>query len=141
MSKNNEMIIANLFKEKFPIEWMRYKMYFSEDIYRSIPYLLYRYKNGYDQIYQKELLKYVEKFEGKQKWTTFHPYYIKNKNYILTLKVVYEKMEECKREGRLYNEKKEFGNKLNRLCEEAIDDIPDLEKYLKIYMGGRGSRI
>lgn len=129
--ENNEMLIAYLFKELFPIEWMRYRMYFSEDIYRSIPYLLYRYKDDCDLIYQEKLLNCVESYKGKQKWTTFHPHYIKNNNYILTLKSVREKIEECRRSGRLYYEKAEFRDDFNRMCEDAISDIPNLGKHIR----------
>lgn len=134
MMKENEIIIGKLFKEVFPIEWMRYNMFHCEDIYFRIPNLLYRYEEGYDETCEIELGKCLKEFKGKQKWVTYHPSYCHNQNYILTIKVAYEKFIECEKNGISYNEKEEFGSEYKKLCDEAIEDIPYLEEHIRNWM-------
>ena len=134
MRDSNKQMVAELFRDLLPIEWMGMDMYFSEDIYFHIPYLIYRYEEGYDEIYQSKLSVCIEEFNGKQKWCTFRSLVSRHKNYLLTLQVVYEKMKECKEANRLYNGKEEFGEGYYKLCEEAIEDIPSLAQHIESHM-------
>ncbi|MEW4411891.1 hypothetical protein [Clostridium sp. AN503] len=126
-----ELILADLFRKLFPIEWMRRKMYFPDDIYATIPLLVYRYKDGCDEKYQSKLAECIDSFNGKQQWVVFRHFNTRRKNYILTLKIVYDAMKNCEREGRIYKEKEEFRDCFNQICEEAITDIPELAEHIK----------
>lgn len=134
MEKMQEIMIGKLFKEIFPIEWLKYNMFHNEDIYLSIPYLLYRYEEGYDKICELELKKCLKTFKGNLEWVTYHPDYIQNQNYILTLKVYYDKLMDCEEKGCFCEVKKEFGEKYEELCEKAIEDIPNLECHIRQWM-------
>ena len=44
-------------------------------------------------------------------------------------------MKECKEENKLHIEKEEFSKSWEVMCNEAIEDIPNLTKHIQIYMG------
>ena len=136
MYQNEEIIIGKIISERFSIEWMRYNMFISNNIYQSIPMLVFRLNDEKDMEEQIIKLKTcVESFEGKNLWTVFKDPLSRRGNYILTLKSIENIREECKKKGSIYNIKEYLGmEKFKLCCEEAIQDIPFLAEHIQNFL-------
>ncbi|MDA1477497.1 hypothetical protein [Bacillus changyiensis] len=130
---SNSFILADYFKENFPIKQMRHGMYDEEDIYYQIPKLVFRFEENADQKNYVELKKCIESFKGNLEWTLFQSFIAKKvKNYVIAPKKIFEMQKQLFEQNRRSTEKDYFTEEEYRfLCEKGIEDIPDLTKHIK----------
>lgn len=129
-----ETAIGKLLNDNFKMEWMRFNMFNVEDIYYNIPMLVFRVENEYDENIW-ELKEYVENINTINLWTIFRFPFSKKKNYILTLDIV-RKIYINQFENKFDFDLQEIlgKEKYEKLCEEAIADIPLLYSNIKNYL-------
>ncbi len=128
--KENETSIAKVIRNILPIEWMRFNMYNSEDLYRHIPFLTFRVKCENDVFIA--LKKSVEEFNGNEKWQMFRDPFSKKGNYILSVVALKHLYEARAAREEFFSEKSYFGEKeYIKLCDNALDDIPKLLEYIQ----------
>lgn len=131
MKESNENCIGRLIDSIFPIEWMRYSMYFDEDRYRNIPMLAFRIQDSCPTKAMESLKKCVEEFDGNLNWKLFKDPLSKKGNYLLTISELEILHKECYAGRVKYNQKVFFGSeKYIKYCDEAIQDIPKLAKHI-----------
>lgn len=132
MNQDEEKVIGKIIHERLPVEWMRYNMFSTNNIYKNIPILVFRL-NGSDMNEQmKKLEVCVESFEGKNTWKVFKDPLSRKGNYLLTLAHMENFRKECYEKNIVYNEWEYFGNdKYKMYCEQAIQDIPILAKHIE----------
>lgn len=132
MDQNEEKIIGKIIHNKLPIEWMRYNMYSSNNIYKNIPILVFRL-NEFDT--GEQLIKLencVASFDGKTKWKVFKDPLSRKGNYLLTLACMENFRKECHEKDVIYNEQEYLGNDRYKFyCEQAVQDIPLLAKHIE----------
>lgn len=132
MEQNKEKIIGKIISNKFPVEWMRYNMYSSDDIYNNIPMLVFRFSNSSMNERVKELERCVDGFQGINSWKVFRDPLSRKGNYLLTLAIMEGIRKECYEKGINYDEKELLGDRKYRLyCEQAILDIPLLAEHIE----------
>lgn len=131
MEQNTEKIIGKIIYNKLPIEWMRYNMFSTDDIFRNIPMLVFRLSKSNMNDRVKELEKCVEGFQGNISWKVFRDPLSRKGNYLLTIATMESIRKECYEKGTDYNEKECLGDTRYRLyCEQAILDIPLLAEHI-----------
>lgn len=132
MEQSKEKIIGNIIYNNLPVEWMRYNMYSSDDIYKNIPMLVFRLSNSSMNERVKELEKCVDGFQGINSWKVFRDPLSRKGNYLLTIAIIESIRKECYEKGADYDEKEYMGDRKYRLyCEQAILDIPLLAEHIK----------
>lgn len=105
MEQNKETIIGKIISNKLPVEWMRYNMYLTDDIYRNIPMLVFRLGKSSMNEHVKELEKCVNGFQGINSWKVFRDPLSRKGNYLLTIAIIESICKECYEKGTEYNEK------------------------------------
>lgn len=136
MEQNAEKIIGKIIYNYFSVEWIRFNMYLSENIYTNIPVLVFRLREDVVKEQVKELKECVANFEGEMKWKVFKNPLSKTGNYLLTIAIMEEIRKECYEKGIIYNERKILGiEKYKLYCERAVHDIPLLAKHIEYYFG------
>ncbi|WP_143405005.1 hypothetical protein [Eubacterium uniforme] len=134
IEKFYETAIGKLLNDYYKIEWMRFNMFNLEDIYYNIPMLIFRVEKDYDECICK-LKEYVENIQTINSWTIFRFPYSKNKNYILTLDMVRNiYMNQFEKQFNLDLQQILGKEKYEKLCKEAITDIPLLYSSIKEYL-------
>ena len=129
MDQTYEAAIGKKICEILPVEWMRFKMYHSEDIYSCIPMLVFRL-NFLDER-MEGLKECIASFKGKERWDVFVDPFSKKGNYILTIEIVKEIYQKGYENGAPYREREYLGEGEYRLrCEHAIQDIPALFEHI-----------
>ena len=132
MLQDYEKSIAEIILKLFPIEWMRYKMYVSENIYRNIPMLVFRLKNTFSIEAFNEFRHWIALYDGITQWKVFGDPLSKKDNYILSLAILEKLRQQCQFDRRKYNEKEMLGEvQYKKYCEKGVEDIPNLVVYLK----------
>lgn len=132
MEQNKETIIGKIISNKLPVEWMRYNMYLTDDIYRNIPMLVFRLGKSSMNEHVKELEKCVNGFQGINSWKVFRDPLSRKGNYLLTIAIIESIRKECYEKGTEYNEKKYLGDeRYKSYCEQAILDIPLLAEHIE----------
>lgn len=71
MEQNIEKIIGTIICNKLPVEWMRYNMFSSKDIYINIPILVFRLSKSDSNERVIEPGRCVESFQGQNSWKVF----------------------------------------------------------------------
>ncbi len=129
---NNERIIADYLKENFPMGQLKYKMYFSDDIYYKIPELVFRFSDDLTPEVYDDFKKCVESFPGKLKWTIIEDFFGKRKvNYSLSPNIMYQYYKDQFDREEFPSQEEYFSEETYRKsCEDAIEDIPRLYKYI-----------
>ena len=128
---NAQKSVAKVICKKIPVDWIRFDMYFQDDIYRTIPMLVFRVKESCSENMILELIKCVEAFEGKVKWKMFRDPLSKSGNFVLTIAKMEDLHNKCNKGQIDYNQKLYFGiTTYNKYCECAIEDIPLLAEYI-----------
>lgn len=130
--KDIEVCIAEILRKEIPIEWMRFEMFHTEDIYRNIPMLVFRLDESCVPRSIENLKKNVEDFNGKVKWKVFKDVLSRRGNYLLTISIMEEMHNEFVGKEENYNQKQYFGEEKFKLyCEQAVEDIPLLAKHIE----------
>ena len=65
MGQKEEKIIAKIIKSNLPIEWIKYNMFSSNNIYKNIPLLVFRLEVTNQDTKIEKLEKCVSEFVGK----------------------------------------------------------------------------
>lgn len=133
-NQNYETKVGRLIREHVNVEWMRYNMYKKSDMYANIPLLVFRICEGEEKKIEN-LKQCISDYEGKNKWKLFINPLTRKNNYILSLDIM-EKMYSDYSEGVLVelNPKDLLGEKeYIKLCETAIQELPQLITYLEKY--------
>ena len=134
MEQNEEKVIANIIHSNLPIEWMRYNMFSSNNIYKYIPLLVFRLDTSNEDTKIEKLEKCVASFKGKSSWKVFRDPLSRKGNYLLTIAIVESIRKECVSKKKVYNEQDYLGKDRYKLCcERAIQDIPLLAKHIDEY--------
>ncbi|EOI03136.1 hypothetical protein UAY_00883 [Enterococcus moraviensis ATCC BAA-383] len=130
---NNERMIAKYFKENFPTKQLRYEMYLDHNKYLKIPELVFRFQDNVDSVAYDELKRCVESFSGKLEWTVIKGFFgRKNINYSLSPKVMYQYYKDQFDKEEFPSQEEYFLEEtFRKICEDAIEDIPALYKYIK----------
>ena len=132
MNRDEEKVIGKIIHNRLPVEWMRYNMFSSNNIYKNIPVLVFRINESDMGDQLKKLEVSVESFEGKNTWKVFKDPLSGKGNYLLTLALMENFRKECHEKNIVYNEKEYLGNERYKLCcERAIQDIPLLAEHIK----------
>ena len=136
IDKTYETAIGKKICSILPVEWMRFNMFHSNDVYYNIPMLVFR-TNCSDGNMVK-LQKSLDMFEGNEKWSVFIDPYSRKGNYILSIEIVKEIYREGHRKGILFNEREYLGEECYKMhCEHAIEDIPPLLNHINNDFAGR----
>ena len=134
MQQNEEKVIAEIIHSHLPIEWMRYNMFSSNNIYKNIPVLVFRLDTSNEDTKIEKLEKCVTDFKGKCSWKVFRNPMSRNGNYLLTITIVENIRKECRDKKKVYDERDYLGEDRYKLCcEQAIQDIPLLAKHINEY--------
>lgn len=135
MERNDEKIIGKIIHNRFPVEWMRYNMFSSENIYRNIPLLVFRFREEELGEQLEGLQNCVVSFNGKIAWKIFKDPLSPKGNYLLTIAIMEDFRRECYEKGMIYNEQEFLGSERYKLfCEDAVHDIPLLAKHIEHYL-------
>jgi len=135
MSQELETLIGRIVHDKLPVEWMRYNMFFSKNIYHNIPMLVFRLNEEDISEDLKNLMLCVENFKGKCIWKVYKDPLSKKGNYLLTLAITENIRKDCYDKKSVYDEQKYFKKEeLKRYCEQAINDIPVLAEHISRYL-------
>jgi len=129
----NERLLANFLSEILPLEQCRYNMYHEENIYSRMPVLVFRIAKGFNDNLYNELRESVESFQGNLKWTEYESFAGKRvKNHIIS-PIEYYEFEMNSFHNNFYQREQDYfqSDIYKRLCELAINDIPDLYLHLK----------
>ncbi|WP_207667196.1 hypothetical protein [Butyrivibrio sp. X503] len=129
MDKQYETAIGKLLSDMLPVEWMRFTMFYVDDIYNGIPMLVFRLKSEDGNM--ESLQKSIDAFSGNEKWCVFMNPFSRKGNYILSIEPIKEMYLEGYDKGAPYNEKDYFGeDEYKALCERAVWDIPMLLDHI-----------
>lgn len=131
MEKNIEKTIGRTIHNILSVEWMRYNMFSTNDIYKNIPMLVFRVNetNSKEQLIKLE--KCISDFKGTISWKLFKDPLSKKGNYLLTIAIIETVREECRKKIFMYNEREYFGEEIYKLyCEQAVQDIPFLAEHI-----------
>ena len=130
---SNETIIADYFHNNYPLEQLRGNMYHESNIYREIPYLLFRFSKELDESIYDELRSCIQSFKGQLKWTEFKSFGgRKIWNHLITPMEAYERQKYNFDNNVLMSEQEYHSEKrYKELCEKAIADIPQLFEHIK----------
>jgi len=132
MQENYDKYIGEIIHSRIPIEWIRFNMYITSDIYKSIPMLVFRVKSFCPENMIKNLKYCIDNFCGKERWTMFKDPLSRKGNYIITISELEKLHWKCYLGQIQYNQKKYFGiDSYKRHCECAIQDIPMLAKNIE----------
>lgn len=134
MEQNIEKTIGKTIHNILSVEWMRYNMFSTNDIYKNIPMLVFRVNetNSKEQLIKLE--KCISDFKGTISWKLFRDPLSKNGNYLLTIAIIETVREECHKKIFMYNEREYFGEETYKLyCEQAVQDIPFLAEHISNY--------
>jgi len=129
-------LLADYMIGKFPLAQIKRQMYYNNAIYDHIPslYFFLNEDSSTPAIYEK-LSNHIENFQGNLKWVLYKCEPSK-KNYAIAPIVMFEHINENKTVGRIVpKDKMQDIEGYNRICYEAILDIPNLVKYIKEYYG------
>lgn len=108
-----------------PVEWIRFNMFKINDIYYTIPMLVFRL--SYLDENMERLKVCVDSFKGREGWTIFKNPLSKNNNYILSIDVVEEIIIKSYKDNKVYNAREYLGDEdYEMICRNAIQDIPNL---------------
>lgn len=133
-NQNYETKIGHLIHDNINVEWMRYNMYKENNIYESIPLLVFRiYEEEENKI--ESLKRCISDYKGINQWKLFVNPMTRKKNYILSLDII-EKIYYDFSKGILteFNPKEILDEmEYKKLCETAVQEIPNLESYLEDY--------
>ncbi|MDQ0087500.1 hypothetical protein J2T12_000894 [Paenibacillus anaericanus] len=109
-------------------EWVRFSMYFEDNIYESPPGFFFRFANG-GELYGK-LEECIRAFDGKLNWSMYVSNNTRHKNYIIEpTEVCMAKTTEKFYEH--YNVGEVLKERYNYICETAIEDIEPLCKHIE----------
>ena len=131
--QNKEYLISYYLKDNFEMEQIRYNMYLPDDIYNSIPKLMFRFSKHYGSDIYDKLKICVEKFKGNLEWTIY-PSFVGKKiiNYLLAPKEEFKREKSNFESKKLTSEREYFSkDEYKILCNNAIDDIDGLYLHLK----------
>lgn len=132
MDQSEERIIGKIIHNNLPIEWMRYNMYSSNNIYKNIPILVFRINESDTWEQLIKLKKCVSDFNGNNKWKVFKDPLSRKGNYLLTLACMEKIRKDCCEKDVIYNEQEYLGSDRYRFCcEQAVQDIPLLAKHIE----------
>lgn len=132
MEEKMEKCIGKIVQKIFPIEWMRVDMYSSQNIYKTIPMLVFRVKENSSVDLIEKLETCIYNFQGRMSWKLFKDPLSRNGNYLLTIVELQKLHMQCYESQIEYNQKKYFGiEKFKLYCEYAIEDIPLLAEYIE----------
>ena len=127
MGKECETILGHTVVEYVPIEWIRFTMFNTENRYARVPMLVFRLEQK-DESFDR-LIECINDFKGNATWCVFCNSHSRKENYILPvieLKELYQTGKEV-----LPDQKEFFGNKLEEICDKAINDISELTNHVK----------
>ncbi len=128
------LVLAGLlfFPGVIPIEWMRYNMYIEDDRYRNIPMLVFRVQDSCPENIIDSLKKCVDAFKGNLNWKMFKDPLSRKGNYLITISELEVLHRECCAGRVQYNQIDFWGaEKYKKYCDDAIQDIPMLEKHIE----------
>lgn len=131
MEQNIEKIIGKTIHNILSVEWMRYNMFSTNDIYKNIPMLVFRVNetNSKEQLIKLE--KCISDFKGTISWKLFKDPLSKKGNYLLTIAIIETVRKECRKKNFTYNAIEYLGEEMYKLyCEQAVQDIPLLAEYI-----------
>lgn len=133
-SKEYEKAIGYEVRNILSIEWMRYNMYNVEDIYRCIPFLLFRVS---DDTNLDRFIHCIDTYRGKEKWVIYtYPYSKRHVNYVLSIDVNRTIYEKCYKNHMNYSPESILTiSDYKEHCEKALDDIPQLLDWIKKEFG------
>ena len=130
--KNDERLVAYILESKISLEWIRYNMYDSDDIYRNIPILVFRFDETCNESISERLNKVITSFSGIEKWCIFRHPVTRKETYILSIEQWRDIL--FTRDKMLLEKKIELFKKSDeyrKCCKGAIEDIPLLAKYIE----------
>ena len=132
MEENEEKCIGKLIHSRIPIEWMRYNMYIEDDRYRNIPMLVFRVQDSCPENIIDSLPPYVLDAEVNLKGEVGVDPLSRKGNYLITISELEVLHRECCA-GRVQYNQIDFlgGEKYKKYCDDAIQDIPMLEKHIE----------
>lgn len=131
MEKNQEKIIGKIVHNILSIEWMRYNMFSTNDIYRNVPMLVFRLEESAPMENLKKLESCVRNFKGEKRWQLFQDPLSKKGNYLLTISIIKDIRVECYKKNIIYNEKEYLGDENYKICcRQAVQDIPLLAEHI-----------
>ena len=130
---NKGRMIADYFKENFSMRQLKYEMYFSDDIYYKIPELVFRFSDDVKLEAYEEFKECIETFSGNLEWTIIEDFFgRKNINYSLSPKGMYQYYKDQFAKDEFPSQEEYFSEEIfKKICDDAIEDIPDLYKYIK----------
>lgn len=108
MNQDKEKVIGKIIHDRLPVEWMRYNMFSSNNMYKNIPILVFRLKESNKDGQMKKLEVCVESFEGKNTWKVFKDPLSRKENYLLTFAQMENFRKECYEKNVVYNEQEYF---------------------------------
>ena len=138
MEQNEEKIVGKIIHHNLSVEWMRYNMFSSKNIYKNIPMLIFRLDTSNRAKEIDDLQKCVSGFEGNDLWKVFRDPLSRKGNYLLTIAIVEKIREECRDKDIVYDEKNYLGeDKYKSCCEQAVEDIPLLARHINEYFSDK----
>ena len=132
MEESNEKLIGKLIKSYILIEWIRFNMYFEDDVYRNIPMLVFRVQDSCSSDLIDTLKMCVDTFKGKMHWKMFKDPLSRKGNYLITISEL-ESLHNEYYAGKIqYSQVDFFGEEnFKRYCDDAVQDIPELARHIE----------
>ena len=109
-------------------DWVRFDMYFEDDIYKTTPGFYFRFSNGGD-LYSK-LQDCIKEYEGKLNWTMYMSKDTRNQNYIIEPNEVYA-AKSTNEFYEHYDVRRILKERYSYICEAAIEDIEPLCRHIE----------
>lgn len=118
-------------------EWVRFNMYFEDNIYILPPGFYFRFENG-TELYNK-LEECIRAFDGKLNWIMYLSTDTKHKNYIIEpIEVYLAKSTDGFSEH--YDVRAVLKDRYNYICETGIEDIDPLCKHIEDWFNLKDAR-
>jgi len=127
--------IPDLIADRFNVAQMRWPMYHSDDLYHSIPLVLFFLKQDGNEKTSYERIKLsAESFIGKLEWTLYKLFFSRL-NYSIAPKILCDlektRYIEYKQTNKSISVREQLGEeKYIELCDLAYSDIPGLYQHM-----------
>ncbi len=129
MDNSYEIAIGKKICDILPVEWIKFNMFNTNDIFNTIPMLVFRV-NYLDENMDR-LKKCINLFKGRESWKIFRNPLSRNNNFILSIEVVEKILLKSCEDNKLYNERDYLGDEEYEMkCINAIQDIPFLSEAI-----------
>lgn len=129
MDNSYEIAIGKKICDILPVEWIKFNMFNTNDIFNTIPMLVFRV-NYLDENMDR-LKNCINLFKGRESWKLFRNPLSRNNNFILSIEVVEKILLKSFEDNKLYNERDYLGDEEYEMkCINAIQDIPLLSEAI-----------